>query len=176
MPGEKLMINRAPVLNLWAAVVAQRLGYKKGEALSLGKALTGITAQRHAKELGISEPSEEKGTEHRKKKTGHGTVRFLGKDIPVIDTPGGIRAVSKDKPIEPETVEKYLKSKFGDDLTKVQTAMEELAKSMPPKQLQASAYRLYGQFTPEVPTGMQGWGAKGELKVARIRALTRKVN
>jgi hypothetical protein len=32
MPGNKLMINRAPVLNLWAAVVAERLGSKKVKA------------------------------------------------------------------------------------------------------------------------------------------------
>lgn len=175
MGKRTIAINRAPVLNLWAAVVAERLGYRKGEALSLSKALTGQTAQRHARELGITNPSEEKGTKAKKKKvTGAVPLRFLGKEIMVIDTPQGIRALSKDKPIEPESVEKYLKTKFGDALPDARAAMEELAKSVPPKQLQSKAYNLYGQFTPQVPTGMQGWGAKGELDLARIRALVKK--
>ena len=173
MPNKTISINRAPVLNLWAAVVAERLGYKKGEALSLAKALTGQTAQRHAQELGIAEaPKSEKGK--KKKEIGAVPLRFLGKEILVIHTPEGIRAVSKDKPIEPESVEKYLKSKFGDALPEVRAAMQELAKSVSPKELSANAYKLYGQFTPQVPTGMPGWGAKGELDISRIRALIRK--
>jgi hypothetical protein len=31
-----VMINRAPVLTLWAAIVAERLGFDKNEALTLG--------------------------------------------------------------------------------------------------------------------------------------------
>ena len=31
-------------------------------------------------------------------------------------TADGLRALSKDKPIEPESVRKYLESKFGDAL------------------------------------------------------------
>jgi hypothetical protein len=133
MPHKKITINRAPVLTLWAAVVGERLGYKKGEALSLAKALTGQTAQRHAKELGIYDESGEKAPKPKKKKTGAVPIRFMGKEIPVIDTPDGIRAVSKDKPIEPESVEKYLKSKFGEELPEARSAMQALAKSVPPK-------------------------------------------
>jgi len=36
-----ISINHAPVLPLWAAVVAQRLGFRWDESLSLGKALAG---------------------------------------------------------------------------------------------------------------------------------------
>jgi 8-oxo-dGTP diphosphatase len=37
-----ISINRAPVLTLWAAVVAQRLGFRWDVSLSLGKALAGL--------------------------------------------------------------------------------------------------------------------------------------
>jgi hypothetical protein len=37
-----LEINRAPVLTLWAAVVAERLGHPAGTALTLGRAVAGI--------------------------------------------------------------------------------------------------------------------------------------
>jgi hypothetical protein len=41
MTGYKILVNRAPVLAIWAAVVAERLGFNHDEALSLGKALGG---------------------------------------------------------------------------------------------------------------------------------------
>ncbi len=42
--GHKITINRAPVLTLWAAVVAERLGFDRAEALTLGKAVAGLNA------------------------------------------------------------------------------------------------------------------------------------
>src|SRR5262245_24241278 len=50
--------NRAPVLMLWAAVVAQRLGFDEDEALTLGKALAGLNAQAKGRRLGIFKPHE----------------------------------------------------------------------------------------------------------------------
>lgn len=168
MPRHKITINRAPVLNLWAAVVAERLGYEKGEALSLAKALTGQTAQKRGKELGVYEESkEEKSKSKKKKSTDAVPLRLTAR------TPDGVRAVSRDKPIEPETVEKYLKTKFGDALPEARAAMEALAKAIPPRELKAKAYSLYGQFTPEVSAGMQGWGAKGELDLDKIREMAK---
>jgi hypothetical protein len=40
-----ISINRAPFLTLWAAVVAQQIGFRWDETLSLGKALAGLNAQ-----------------------------------------------------------------------------------------------------------------------------------
>jgi hypothetical protein len=45
MAVRKVKVNRAPVLTLWAAVVAERLGYERDEALTLGKAVAGLNAQ-----------------------------------------------------------------------------------------------------------------------------------
>ena len=39
-----VMINRAPVLTLWAAVVAKVLGFEQDEALTLGRAVAGLNA------------------------------------------------------------------------------------------------------------------------------------
>jgi hypothetical protein len=44
MASKTISINRAPVLTLWAAVVAHRLGSDEDEALTLGKALAGLNA------------------------------------------------------------------------------------------------------------------------------------
>ncbi len=56
---QDVSINRAPVLTLWAAVVAERLGFNEDEALSLGKALAGLNAQTKGRRLGIYKPHEE---------------------------------------------------------------------------------------------------------------------
>jgi hypothetical protein len=36
--GDRIRINRVPVLTLWAAVVAERLGFNHATALTLGQA------------------------------------------------------------------------------------------------------------------------------------------
>jgi hypothetical protein len=42
--SRSVMVNRAPVLTLWAAVVAEVLGFEHDEALTLGRAVAGLNA------------------------------------------------------------------------------------------------------------------------------------
>jgi hypothetical protein len=56
MPSPTLSINRAPVLTLWAAVVAERLGFEEDEALSLGKAPAVLNAQTKGRRLRKDKP------------------------------------------------------------------------------------------------------------------------
>ena len=65
-----ISINRAPVLTLWAAIVAQRLDFNKKEALTLGKAVAGLNAQAKGRRLGIFKPHEQKAKEAREMKRG----------------------------------------------------------------------------------------------------------
>ena len=58
---DTVRVNRAPVLTLWAAVVAERLGFERDEALTLGRALAGLTAHAKGVRLGIFEPSAPEG-------------------------------------------------------------------------------------------------------------------
>ena len=172
---ETLQINRAPVLTLWAAVVAERLGFDREEALTLGKAVAGLTAQSKGQRLGIFTPSPEAVRRQRAekaKKAGVFPVALLGRAVPVLHTAEGVRAVGKDQaPVEPASVEKYLKSKFGESLPVVRRAMEQLAQSRAPEQLAEEAFRLYEAFRPSVPAGESGWGAKGTLSLAKIYQL-----
>ena len=171
---ERVEINRAPVLTLWAAVVAERLGYDRDTALTLAKAVTGLDAQAKGQRLGIYEPKEAEEKEKEKKERPGPAVELLGRAIPVVKTKEGVRATVKDKPVSPESVERYLRSKFGDALPEVRQSMEELARAYRPKELERRAYRLYTEFRPVIPAGVKGWGAKGELDLARIRALGEK--
>ena len=47
-----VMIYRAPVLTLWAAVVAEILGFNYNEALTLGRAVAGLNA--YSKDIALS--------------------------------------------------------------------------------------------------------------------------
>jgi hypothetical protein len=70
MTSKTLPIERAPVLTLRAAVVAQRLGFDEDEALTLGKALAGLNAQTKDRRLGLFKPHEEEPKQAREKGRG----------------------------------------------------------------------------------------------------------
>jgi len=176
MPNKKIKINRAPVLTLWAAVVAERLGYNKNEALTLGKAVAGLNAQSKGRRLGIYEEKSEEEKEKDAKKQKQVRVEFiqlLGRGVPAVKTPQGLRAAIKGEEIDPQSVDKYLNQKFGDDLNETRAAMEKLAKAFTPKQLESKAYALYEKFRPAIPEGAKGWGAKGELDLEYLLSLTK---
>jgi hypothetical protein len=169
---EHILINRAPVLTLWATAVAERLGFDKDEALSLGKAVAGLNAQSKGRRLGIYKPAPPEVKKTRARKRGEEfSVEICGRQVPAINTPEGVRAVTKDQPIEAKSVERYLESKFGKSLGTVRSAMRDLAKSFQPEQLKTGAFSLYEQFRPAIPEGVRGWGAKGTLDLDRIRSL-----
>lgn len=142
-----ISINRAPVLTLWAALVAERLGFDPDEALTLGKTVAGLNAQAKGRKLGIFKPHEEEAKKVREKKPDETfLVEILGRTVPAINTKDGIRATIKGKPISPASVERYLVEKFGDALDRVKKAMQKLAKSYKPKELAVAAYPLTKSF------------------------------
>jgi hypothetical protein len=171
-------INRAPVLTLWAAVVAERLGYDKSTALSLAQAVAGMNAQAKGKRLGIyaetdGKPENLKNRDTRRRRAAE-TVQLLGRTVPVTTARGVMRASLKGELVKPEPVERYLKGRFGDDLAAVREAMEAVASSYTKEELETKAYDFYEQFRPSVPEGTNGWGAKGELNLTTIKGLAKK--
>jgi hypothetical protein len=174
MATHNITINRAPVLTLWAAVVAERLGYEHEAALTLGKAVAGLNAQSKGRRLGILEEPIGPQAEREPKTRQPGEqfmVSLLHRRVPVIRTDQGVRATAKGQPIDPAGVRRYLAQKFGHKLADVQAAMEALAKAYSPDQLAAQAYALYEQFRPDIPEGKKGWGAAGQLELDHIRSL-----
>ena len=178
--AKKIKINRAPVMTLWATIVAERLGHNHNTALTLGKAVAGLNAQSKGQRLGIYEKKEEQEKKEGKKKEEKKEakepvkpVMLMGRAVPTVRTREGVRAVAKAEPITPESVQRYLDQKFRDDLGDVEEAMEALAKAYPPKELAVEAYDLDVKFRPTVPEGEKGWGAKGDLDLGKIRALAK---
>jgi len=170
------MINRAPVLTLWAAVVAERLGHDREAAATFGRTVAGVTARSKAVWLGIEKASPKKAARKPAPKP-PGRLReihLLGRTFAAVETPDGLRALSHGKPIDPESVERYLEDKFGGDLGDVRAAMKTLARSLPKERLAAEAYALYEAFRPTVPRQKKGWGAEGVLDLDLIRSLAER--
>jgi hypothetical protein len=85
-----------------------------------------------------------------------------------------VRAVVKAQPISPTSVKGYLIRAFGDELSNVRQAMQDLAATYAAEELEQAAYDLYEQFRPDVEAGTRGWGAKGALDLERIRSLAKR--
>lgn len=162
-------INRAPVLTLWATVVAERLGYDPDTALSLGKAVAGLTAQRKGQRLGIYHKQE-----HAEETEPAGDVEWVelvGRQVPTCATGEGVRAVIRGQAQTPESSRRYLEAKFRENLGPARKAMEQLALAHEPGELNKVANRLYEKFRPAIPSGTRGWGAKGRLDLQLIRSM-----
>jgi len=165
-------------MTLWAAVVAERLGYSRDEALTLGRAVAGMNAQSKAVRMGLRGSGAAAGAGAASgAKPGRGAageperVELLGRMVPVVRTPQGVRAAKDGKPDSPEAVEKYLAARFGDGLAPARAAMKALAAAFPPDDLAVNAYGLYEKFRPQVPRGATGWGAQGVLDLGALAKL-----
>jgi hypothetical protein len=172
-----LTINRAPVLTLWAAVVAERLGYDRDEAVTLGRAVAGMNAAAKARTLGIARPADKAAAVRKPRSVGPGAlvaVELCGRNVPAVKTPAGLRASKEGRAEDPASVHRYLASKFGEALDDVRGAMTVLAKSRSKEQLATEAFALYEAFRPGIPSGVRGWGAKGVLDLDRVRSLAAK--
>ena len=90
-------VNRAPVLTLWAAIVAERLGHDADAAITLGPAVAGSSARA----IGL-EGKPEDGDLHNvpkqaAKSAPHRTVHLLGRDVPVVEQTGSPYALAVNR-------------------------------------------------------------------------------
>ena len=60
------VVNRAPVMSLWSTIVAERLGFSREEALSIGAAYTEMNAISKGAALGIFKERDKIGMEATK--------------------------------------------------------------------------------------------------------------
>ncbi len=168
-----VIVNRAPVLTLWATVVAERLGHPPDTALTLGRSVAGSAARVKARNIGREERKADRDADRPRLREEHVTapVLLLGKTIRLLpNNDGALRAADGDQPADPVGVERYLAKAFGDHLADIRTAMEALASRYDPVELNRIGFQLYEKFRPEIPPGNQGWGAKAVLDVGKILA------
>jgi len=165
----EIRVNRAPVLTLWAAIVAERLGHDADAAITLGRAVAASSARVKARAIGLEEKREDGSMRDTAKPAPRQTVHLLSRDLPVIEQKGSQYALDHDKPASSRPAHAYVEKAFGDHLPAVRKAMEVLADSMPADELNRVGFRLYEHFRPSVPAGAAGWGKKGVLDLKQIR-------
>ena len=167
-----IRVNRAPVLTLWAAIVAERLGHDADAAITLGRAVAGSRARVKARAIGLEEKPEDgdlRNTAKAARSAPRQTVRLFGRDVPVVERNGSQYALDGEKPASPSPARAYVARAFGEHLPAVRHAMERLADSLAPDELNRTGFRLYEQFRPDGPAGAKGWGAKGVLDLDKVQ-------
>lgn len=173
----EIKVNRAPFLTLWGSVVARRLGYDEDEALTLGRAVAGLTAQSKGRRLRIYTPSSNEERERvrdKREEMRAETVEMMDRAIACARTVDGLRALNKASPADPASVRTYLARRFKEDLPFVESKLVELAATFEPPELDREAMNVYMRLRPNVPGGRKGWGKAGLLDTARIDALIRE--
>src|SRR5476651_1071183 len=87
-PLMPVVVNRAPVLTLWGAVVAERLGHPADTALTLGRAVAGSSARIKARSIGREERKADRDADTPRLAVQHVTapVFLLGKTIRLLPT------------------------------------------------------------------------------------------
>ena len=86
----------------------------------------------------------------------------------LVAADGTLRAEDDGKLASAKSVQSYSAGAFGDRLGEAQAAMEALAASLPPEELNRVGFRLYERFRPDVSVAAPGSGTKRELRLERI--------
>lgn len=181
---KSIKINRSPVMTLWATIVAQHLypDLSLAEALSLGRAVAGITAQAKGTSIGKYSKEHQAGKSGKKQEPSPNIEKFdvLGievkaKKVQTSDGEDVFRALTgKNKLQDPQAAMKYLEKRFGDALGYVMAEMSKAAKTCLKdndggrEALESSSYSYYEHIRPQVPGGTKKWGAKGQLEINKL--------
>lgn len=170
--GHTVVINRAPVLTLWCAVVAHEGPSQLpwGKACMVGRKIAGMLAQSKGRSIGLYERKEELSDEEREERRRHNESdrahgyrkKIAGFDIDLRELEGDSSAA-----------ENYVHHAFGEHLHETIETMKQLAAAYAHDDLDNSriVYSLYEQFRPSVRAGIQGWGQKGTLDLDFIKQL-----
>lgn len=174
-----IIINRAPVLELWGACVAHFLhpDFSWDLCLSIGSSISSITAISKGRSIGTIPPPDESKDDASKDQS-----KKKGGDLPMVKVMGFPMTLKNDSVIvkgKPKTTrEVSLVRKYGSDESygKAKDAMIEALQDWKGKEddLDAKAFHMYERFRPDVAKGQKGWGRKGELHLSKVRDTIRK--
>ncbi|KAF8335018.1 uncharacterized protein EI90DRAFT_2913877 [Cantharellus anzutake] len=166
LASKVIIINRAPVMTAWAAVVAERLKFTRAEALSIASVYTEMNASSKGVALGIFHKDKDSDFE------GGSTqpyVELMGRK-PVMKTDAGEwRGIVKGEAAEPEMAYGYIQRSFKHLMGSVIGSMRLLQESYSPEELNKNGYDLYCQFRP----GQGDWGQRGEMRMKTLLDLRR---
>jgi len=166
-PAGEIIINRAPVLTIWATVVAESLfSLSLEECLSFGSAVASHVSKGKGESLGIYE----KGTDVDPLPSAD-RYTLLDQIIHAKKSSAGIIIAldASGKAIDYHRTWHLLQKRFGDSLPYVIREMRSCAKQAGDS-LSTTAYRCYMSFRPVIPKGTKGWGAHGALRLGELKS------
>ena len=172
-----VVINRAPVLELWTSCVTQFLhpSVSWETCLSAGGAVATITAISKGRSIGkVDKPDPGEAEEKRQKRK----EKAEKEDLEELEVMSFNLNLSKDgqamvggKP--KKAGEEALRKKYGgaEQYEKVKMVFQEALKSWKGREeeLNGRAFGFYEDFRPSVSPGQQGWGRKGEIRFETIK-------
>lgn len=173
---DPIIINRAPVLHLWAASVAHLVHPELSweTCLSAGSAIATITAIAKGRSIGAIEPSEdsEAKQKNRDERPEDEVIEVMQFKLRVKD---GLALVGSEKKGKPGS-DGPLKSKFGESYDRVRKAFEKALSTWKgdEDELNKQAFGFYEAFRPSVKPGQGGWGKKGELNLDNVMSTVKK--
>ena len=172
---ENIIINRAPVLELWSACVTSFLHHRLSwdTCLSVGSAISGLAAISKGRSIGaIGQPDPiaqaEKRDKHASMEEDLDEVHVMTFSVKLRD--GSALVGNKPKKGNEETIRK----KYGGSYDKVKKAMQDALMDWQGKQdeLNSRAFHMYEEFRPSVAAGQKGWGRKGKLSLDTLKSST----
>lgn len=170
LENKSTVVNRAPLMTAWATVVAERLGFRREEALSIASVYTEMNAVTKGVSLGIYQSGKERGMEAI---TGgsQSYIEFMGRRIPLYQTQTQQwRALSNGSPVKPSTAFSYISRAFRQTTPYIVGALKLLADSFSAEEVNGLAWSLYAEFRPTVDQ----WGARSEVNCSTILDLRKK--
>lgn len=170
-----VIVNRAPVLQLWAASVTHLLhpSFTWSTCLSAGSAISSLCAISKGRSIGTIEPAketEEKAERRKRAKKEQEDLEemeVMGFKLKVKD---GLVVAGSDKKGKPGS-EASLKAKFGDEAyNRTKAAFEKALEAWKgaEEELNEKAFGFYERFRPEVSASQKGWGRKAELDLQKV--------
>lgn len=181
-PEGVVVINRAPVLHLWGACVAQFLHPQLAwsTCLSAGQAISAICAISKGRSIGTIEKSKDTEERRRKKDAQRKEAERL-EEVEVMQFHLRLKGEGDEKVVllsgkSISGTEEGLRRKFGERYEAVRDAMKGALESWKgdEEELSKAAFGMYEDFRPSVMKGEGGWGRKGELSVGGIESAVSK--
>ncbi|KAF5333572.1 hypothetical protein D9611_002454 [Ephemerocybe angulata] len=163
------VVNRAPVMAAWAAIVAERLNFQRPEALSIASVYTEMNALSKGVSLGIYDKNKETGMEASRAGV-QPYVELMGRRPVYRTRDEQWRALSNGNPVPPMTAFGYISRSFRQNRPYVIGAMRLLAESYSPTELSTKGWSLYTEFRPAVDQ----WGKRSELSCSKILSLRKE--
>jgi hypothetical protein len=167
---DEILINRAPVLELWAATVTSFLypDISWETSLSAGSAISTLCAISKGRAIGTIEKKDPSTAKKKKsaKSDQLDELEVMGFHLKLKD--GHVLVGDKPKKANEQTLIK----KFGEEAYKqaketFQTSLQSW--SGQEGELNAQAFHHYEVFRPTVPKGQKGWGRKGILNLQTVK-------